>query len=167
MSDRVAVVTGASRSIGKQTALMLARRGLQVALAARTEAPRPSTPGTLGQTAGEVRAVGVEPLVVRAVSVCRKILILNRMANVIAQEGLAHRIAVINVEPGFVLTETMATTFEGRGVEETEAIPPTVPASAITYLATCADPLQYTGEIVSGPDLVASLNLGPSDRPGR
>jgi NAD(P)-dependent dehydrogenase (short-subunit alcohol dehydrogenase family) len=32
---------------------------------------------------------------------------LNRMANVIAQEGLAHGISIINLEPGFVLTETM------------------------------------------------------------
>jgi NAD(P)-dependent dehydrogenase (short-subunit alcohol dehydrogenase family) len=84
---------------------------------------------------------------------------LNRMANVIAQEGLAHHIAVIMVEPGFVLTETMASTFRRSGVTETEAIPPTVPASAITYLATCQNPLQYTGEIVSGPDLAASLKL--------
>jgi NAD(P)-dependent dehydrogenase (short-subunit alcohol dehydrogenase family) len=265
MSDKVAVVTGASRGIGKQTALMLGRRGVQVALAARTEEPRPHTPGTLQQTADELRALGIDPLVVRAdlavqedldrlvrntldhfghvdilinnaaytvgktlfthipdltrdqwekhfainvtaplmliegfwnsmkergggvivnvtsgASYLRKVspdsenvtglpengpaygaskAALNRMANVIAQEGLAYHIAVINVEPGFVLTETMASTFARSGVQSTDAITPTVPASAITYLATCQDPLQYTGEIVSGPDLAASLNL--------
>jgi NAD(P)-dependent dehydrogenase (short-subunit alcohol dehydrogenase family) len=84
---------------------------------------------------------------------------LNRMANVIAQEGLRHRIAVINVEPGFVLTETMAATFQRTGVKRTNAIPPTVPAGVIAYLATCEDPLQYTGEIVSGPALAAVLEL--------
>src|SRR4051812_35771780 len=63
---KVAVVTGASRGIGKQTALLLARKGVQVVLAARTEEPRPNTPGTLNDTAEEVRAAGVEPLVVRA-----------------------------------------------------------------------------------------------------
>lgn len=36
---------------------------------------------------------------------------LNRMANVIAHEGFPHRIAVMNVEPGFVLTEIMEQTF--------------------------------------------------------
>ena len=81
---------------------------------------------------------------------------MNRMANVIAQEGLEHRIAVITVEPGFVLTETMATTFAETGVTDTETIPPTVPAAAIAYLCTCDDPMRYTGEIVSGPALVGS-----------
>ena len=70
------------------------------------------------------------------------------MANVVAQEGLEHRIAVIAVEPGFVLTETMAATFAAGGVAETTAIPPAVPASAIAYLCTCDDPMRYTGEIV-------------------
>ncbi len=82
---------------------------------------------------------------------------LNRMTNVIAQEGIGDGIAVIAVEPGFVLTETMATTFERTGVTETDAIPPTVPATAIAYLCTCDDPLRYSGEIVSGPALVAEL----------
>src|SRR4030095_11921323 len=41
----------------------------------------------------------------------------------------------------------------------TAAIPATVPASAITYLTLCDDPLQYTGAIVSGPELAPSLTL--------
>src|SRR5262249_46297275 len=84
---------------------------------------------------------------------------LNRMSNVIAQEGLEHGIAVITVEPGFVLTETMATTFEASGVSDTAAISPTVPASAIAYLCTCDDPLRYSGEVVSGPALAEELAL--------
>jgi NAD(P)-dependent dehydrogenase (short-subunit alcohol dehydrogenase family) len=84
---------------------------------------------------------------------------LNRMANVIAHEGAAVGIAVINVEPGFVLTETMATTFERTGVTDTAAIPPTVPAAAIAHLCTCDDPMRYSGEIVSAPQLVAELGL--------
>jgi NAD(P)-dependent dehydrogenase (short-subunit alcohol dehydrogenase family) len=265
VNDVVAVVTGASRGIGKQTALMLARRGVHVALVARTEDPRPNTPGTLNETADEVRAMGIEPLVVRAdlgvqedldrlvssvlerfghadilinnaaytvgktlfthvpdltreqwdkhfaINVTAPLMLiqgfwnsmrergggvvvnvtssasylrdvgaervnstglpengpaygaskaaLNRLANVIAQEGLPHRIAVVTVEPGVVLTETMAATFERSGITETAAIPATVPASAITYLTLCDDPLQYTGAIVSGPELAASLNL--------
>ena len=42
---------------------------------------------------------------------------LNRMANVIAGEGAPHNIAVINVEPGLVLTEVMAQTFNETGVD--------------------------------------------------
>ena len=263
--QKVAVVTGASRGIGKQTSLLLARRGMQVALVARTEEPRPNTPGTLGETAAELRAFGSDPLVVRAdlgqqgdldrvvssvlesfgrvdvlvnnaaytvgktlfthvpdltrdqwdkhfaINVTAPLMLiqgfwdsmrsngggvivnvtsgasylqpvlsdpqndtglpengpaygaskaaLNRMANVIAQEGVAHRIAVINLEPGFVLTETMAATFEATGVTDTAAISSSVPAAAIAYLCTCADPLRYSGEIVDGPALAADLGL--------
>lgn len=263
--EKVAVITGSSRGIGKQTAMMLARRGYQVVLVARTEEPRSGTPGTLGQTAEEVREAGIEPLVVRAdlsrqedvdrvvqatldryghvdvlvnnagytvgktlsthvpdltreqwdkhfaINVTAPLMLiqgfwesmkdrgggvvvnvtsgaaslqpvladrvnatgipengpaygstkaaLNRMANVVAQEGLEHRIAVITIEPGFVLTETMAETFKHTGVTETTAISPTIPASAVTYLCTCDDPMAYTGEILSGPTLAADLDL--------
>jgi NAD(P)-dependent dehydrogenase (short-subunit alcohol dehydrogenase family) len=88
---------------------------------------------------------------------------LNRMANVIAQEGLPHRIGVVNVEPGFVLTETMAATFARSGVTDSRGIPPTVPAHAIVHLATCDDPMRYTGTIVSGPQLVEELGLLTED----
>jgi len=264
-NDKVAVVTGASRGIGKQTALALARAGVHVVLAARTQEARRGTPGTLHETANELRAFGANPLVVRAdlavqpdidrlvsdalawfgyvdilvnnaaytvgktlftyvpdltreqwekhfaINVTAPLMLiqgfwssmrergggvvvsvtsgaamlqsvdrdrtnttglpdngpaygaskaaLNRMTNVIAQEGLEHGIAVITVEPGFVLTETMATTFAASGVTDTVAISPTVPASAIAYLCTCDDPLRYTGEVISAPALAAELAL--------
>jgi NAD(P)-dependent dehydrogenase (short-subunit alcohol dehydrogenase family) len=263
--DTVAVVTGASRGIGKQTALALARRGVDLVLAARTEEPRAETPGTLPETAEELRALGCEPLVVPAdlsiqadiervvtaalerfghidilvnnaaytvgrtlfthvpdltreqwdkhfaINVAAPLMLiqgywntmcergggvvvnitsgaaqlqpvtsarrndtqlpengpaygaskaaLNRMANVIAHEGLEHGIAVITVEPGFVLTETMAATFSASGVTDTDAIPPTVPAAAVAYLCTCDDPMQYTGQVISAPALAAELGL--------
>jgi NAD(P)-dependent dehydrogenase (short-subunit alcohol dehydrogenase family) len=78
---------------------------------------------------------------------------------VIAQEGCEHGIAVIALEPGFVLTETMAATFAAGGVTETAAIPPSVPAAAIAHLCTSDDPMRYTGGVVSGPALVDELGL--------
>ena len=86
---------------------------------------------------------------------------LDRMANVVAGEGAPHKIAVINLEPGFVLTETMEQTFTETGVDGAEmgAIPPTVPARAIAYLCGCDDPMQYSGQIVSAPALVDDLRL--------
>lgn len=262
---KVAVVTGASRGIGKQTSLLLARHGVQLVVVARTEEPRAGTPGTLLETVEELRSLGADPVAVRAdlsvaddlerivttalerfggvdilvnnaaytvgktlfthvpdlsrdqwdkhfaVNVTAPLMLiqgfwnsmrargggvivnltsgasslqpvdperpnatglpengpaygaskaaLNRMTNVIAQEGIADRIAVIAVEPGFVLTETMAATFERTGVHDTAAIRPSVPATAIAYLCTCDDPLRYSGEIVSGPALVETLGL--------
>jgi NAD(P)-dependent dehydrogenase (short-subunit alcohol dehydrogenase family) len=58
-SDRVALVTGAGRGIGKATALALAGQGFAVALAARTE-------GDLATVAGEITAAGGRSLVVPA-----------------------------------------------------------------------------------------------------
>jgi 3-oxoacyl-[acyl-carrier protein] reductase len=55
----VAVVTGAGRGIGRATAVVLARRGLDVALVGRTEAP-------LVEAAAEVEQAGARALVVRA-----------------------------------------------------------------------------------------------------
>jgi NAD(P)-dependent dehydrogenase (short-subunit alcohol dehydrogenase family) len=264
-NGRVAVVTGASRGIGKQTALQLARRGVRVVLVARTERPRAGTPGTLTETADELRAQGTDSHAIRAdlardedvsrvvdetldrfggvdilvnnaaytvgktlfthvpdltreqwdkhfaVNVTAPLMLiqgfwstmrergggvivnltsgaanlrpldlnaenrtglpengpaygaskaaLNRMTNVVAQEGLEHNIAVIAVEPGFVLTETMAATFERSGVTSTDAISPAVPATAIAYLCTCDHPLRYSGELVCAPALVERLDL--------
>ena len=268
LNGKVAVITGASRGIGKKAALGLARRGAEVVIAARTVEPRDGTPGTLADTTAELQALGCDPLVVAAdlgrqedldrivtatlerhggvdilvnnaaytvgkalfthvpelsrdqwekgfaVNVTAPLMLisgfwasmrerggglvvnvtspaselqpldkhtslagstlptngplygaskaaLNRMANVIAQDGLPHGIAVINVNPGHVLTETMDETYRRQGVvgSETGAIPLAVPAAAIDYLTTCEDPMRYSGQVVDGPALVAELGL--------
>jgi NAD(P)-dependent dehydrogenase (short-subunit alcohol dehydrogenase family) len=58
LAGKVAVVTGASRGIGKQVSLELARLGATVVMVARTTEPRPGTPGTLFDTLHEVEASG-------------------------------------------------------------------------------------------------------------
>jgi len=61
----VAVVTGASRGIGRATALALAREGAHVVCAARSSRERPSRfPGTIEDTAREVEALGRRALAV-------------------------------------------------------------------------------------------------------
>ena len=66
MSDRVALVTGASRGIGRCAALALARRGYGLALTARTvhegdgRAGDVVLPGSLDKTAAEATALGAE-----------------------------------------------------------------------------------------------------------
>ena len=64
LQGRVAVVTGASRGIGKAIALALARAGAKVVVVARSEVEG-KLPGTIYQTAEEVRAAGGEALPVR------------------------------------------------------------------------------------------------------
>ena len=56
---KVAIITGASRGMGKQMALRLAKRGVNVVLAARTVSANESEwPGSLTETANEIRALG-------------------------------------------------------------------------------------------------------------
>jgi NAD(P)-dependent dehydrogenase (short-subunit alcohol dehydrogenase family) len=66
LKGQVALVTGSSRGIGRGLALALARRGADVVVTARTEAPRADLPGTIHATADEIRALGRRALAVRA-----------------------------------------------------------------------------------------------------
>jgi NAD(P)-dependent dehydrogenase (short-subunit alcohol dehydrogenase family) len=66
VTGKVAVVTGASRGIGKQTCLELARIGTSIVAVARTVEPRARTPGTLDDTVSAIRAIGGEAIVVQA-----------------------------------------------------------------------------------------------------
>ncbi len=75
MSNRVAFITGASRGIGAETAVALARAGFRVAITARTLSEGEShdhvgkisaLPGSLEATAAAVQAVGGEALCLRA-----------------------------------------------------------------------------------------------------
>lgn len=64
LKDRVVVVTGASRGIGREIAVRAAADGAMVALLAKTVNPNPKIPGTLGETADAVRAAGGRALAV-------------------------------------------------------------------------------------------------------
>jgi short-subunit dehydrogenase len=57
LADKIAVVTGASSGIGRETALALARQGAHVVLAARSK-------DKLGAVAQEIQALGREALIV-------------------------------------------------------------------------------------------------------
>jgi NAD(P)-dependent dehydrogenase (short-subunit alcohol dehydrogenase family) len=65
MSRRVALVTGASRGIGRQVSIDLARRGFDVVCAARSSAGQHGAlPGTVDETAEQVRKAGRRALAV-------------------------------------------------------------------------------------------------------
>jgi NAD(P)-dependent dehydrogenase (short-subunit alcohol dehydrogenase family) len=65
LAGKVAIVTGASRGVGRLAALNFARRGAKVVLAARTVDPDPALPGTLGETIAEIEALGGEAIAVQ------------------------------------------------------------------------------------------------------
>jgi citronellol/citronellal dehydrogenase len=66
LDGRVAIVTGASRGLGKDIALSLARAGVSVVAAARTEAEGESRiPGTLTQTVSQIHEAGGQAIAVR------------------------------------------------------------------------------------------------------
>ena len=58
LDGKVAIVTGASRGIGKAIAMGLALEGGQVVGAARSEESRPMLPGTIHSTVGEIEDAG-------------------------------------------------------------------------------------------------------------
>jgi 7-alpha-hydroxysteroid dehydrogenase len=67
LAGRAAIVTGASRGLGRAIALALAAEGAAVAVAGRTEAVWDDRlPGTIGETVADITAAGGRAVAVRA-----------------------------------------------------------------------------------------------------
>jgi citronellol/citronellal dehydrogenase len=66
LAGKVAVITGASRGIGRALALGLARAGCRVVVAARSVESTDKLPGSIFTVAAEVEALGAEALPVQA-----------------------------------------------------------------------------------------------------
>lgn len=65
LKDKVAIVTGASRGLGKAISLTLAQEGADVVVVARTVREGSSLLGTINQTAAEIQALGRHSLAIR------------------------------------------------------------------------------------------------------
>lgn len=64
--DKVAIITGASRGIGKAIAIAMAKEGCDIVVAGKTDQPDPRLPGTLQETVQEVEAQGRRAMAIRA-----------------------------------------------------------------------------------------------------
>src|SRR5262249_57284951 len=65
LAGKVALITGASRGIGRALALGLAREGWHVAVAAKSAESTDKLPGSIHSVAREVEALGAQALPVR------------------------------------------------------------------------------------------------------
>jgi citronellol/citronellal dehydrogenase len=65
LEGQVAIVTGSSRGVGKAVALALAGEGCDIVVAAKTDEPHRRLPGTIHDTAEQVRALGRRALPVK------------------------------------------------------------------------------------------------------
>ena len=62
LKGRVAVISGATRGIGRECALALAREGCNIVIAAKSTESTPKLPGSIYTVADEVRALGADAL---------------------------------------------------------------------------------------------------------
>lgn len=65
LQGKVAIVTGASRGIGRVVALTFAREGAKVVVAAKSESARPTLPGSIHTVVEEITQAGGEAIAVR------------------------------------------------------------------------------------------------------
>ncbi len=80
---------------------------------------------------------------------------LNRFAAGVAAELQEKNIAIININPGFTLTERLARLMQGADTSRMER--PETTAKAVAFLAR--DPMPYTGQIITARELADKHNL--------
>lgn len=141
LTGRVALVTGASRGIGRRTALMLAERGADVVVTARTVEEGDVLPGTVTDTAAQIAAMGrrslavaadmsreedLDRLVATVVEQFGGVDILINNAGVTQLDSWASPLAdipredwyyqfAVNIHAPFILTQLLAPVMERRG----------------------------------------------------
>ncbi|MBA3773945.1 MAG: SDR family oxidoreductase [Ramlibacter sp.] len=110
LENKVAIVTGASRGIGKAIALRLAGAGARVVVASKTAEPHARLPGTIHDTVREIREAGGEACAVQC-DVRRHEDLQRTVDTTIANFG---RIDILINNAGAIWIQPLADTDESR-----------------------------------------------------
>ena len=106
LRGRVAVVTGASRGIGKALAIRLAQAGADVAVAAKSEHSTERLPGSIHETADAIRGLGGRALAIPT-DVRNEEAIRNLIERTLAEFG---RLDILVNNAGAIWTQTILQT---------------------------------------------------------
>lgn len=84
---------------------------------------------------------------------------LDRLGNAVAPELARKNIAVIGMHPGLVSTELVAIRVKRAGLDDSVAVPMTVPARMLVYFAACESPMEYTGRLFWAERELADMGI--------
>lgn len=84
---------------------------------------------------------------------------LDRLGNAIAPELARRNIWVIGMHPGLVYTELVEIRVKNAGLDDSVAVPMTVPARMLVYFAACANPKEYTGRLFWAEREMADMGI--------
>jgi NAD(P)-dependent dehydrogenase (short-subunit alcohol dehydrogenase family) len=84
---------------------------------------------------------------------------LDRFGNCMAPEFRAANIAIIGLHPGLVSTELLAIRVKDKGLDDSVAVPMSVPARMIVYFSACENPWDYTGRIFWAEREMADMGI--------
>jgi NAD(P)-dependent dehydrogenase (short-subunit alcohol dehydrogenase family) len=86
---------------------------------------------------------------------------LDRFGNCMAPEFHAKNIAIIGMHPGLVATELVAIRVKDMGLDDSVAVPMTVPARMLVYFAACENPSEYTGRLFWAEREMEAFGISP------
>ncbi|MBV1688353.1 SDR family NAD(P)-dependent oxidoreductase [Novosphingobium sp. G106] len=84
---------------------------------------------------------------------------LDRLGNALAPELAAKNIYVVGLHPGLVSTELVAIRVREMGLDDSVAVPMTVPARMIVYFSACENPAEYTGRLFWAERELADMGI--------
>jgi NAD(P)-dependent dehydrogenase (short-subunit alcohol dehydrogenase family) len=84
---------------------------------------------------------------------------LDRLGNAVAPELARKNIAVIGMHPGLVATEVVAIRVKEAGLDNSVAVPMTVPSRMLVYFARCENPMEYTGRLFWAEREMAEMGI--------